>query len=61
MRKPGQITLTIVVGEALDVERVHGGIGCPRREISAVRSFIGATRERRDETDAPRSRDFSGP
>jgi hypothetical protein len=61
MRKPGQITLTIVVGEALDVERVHAGSGRPGREVSAVRSFIGATRERRDETDAPRSRDLSEP
>jgi hypothetical protein len=29
MHKPGQMTLTIVVREALDVERVHVGIGRP--------------------------------
>ena len=33
MRKPGQMTLTIVVGEALDVERVHDNVGRPAREI----------------------------
>lgn len=60
MRKPGQMTLTIVVSEALDVERVHGGIGRPGREVSVVRSFIGATREPRDEAGTPWSRDFCG-